>query len=265
MSTAELSQEVRRGLVKQLREETLAPYQDCVWAVNESDGDLNAAKELLKQKGQSIELASRPDNGYLTAAQDAETDALVFVTGRCQTDFVAKNLDFMEAVQQAANSFAVGRDEGEVTQRFKDAVWKFKEEIGLEVYRPEPTTDYRAVYLHHDGRRAAYLTYTADKPASREVELALAAQVVAMAPREVNVESVDQLSRAKFIAAATEQAVTEGKPQQIAEKIANGKYAATLKEYVYTEQPFYADTKKTAGQFAAEHGVTVTSFVSLMV
>ena len=267
--------------VKRLREQTGAGMMDCKNALQDANGDLEAAIELLRLKGAKDvnKRATRTAANGLVAAELDGTKAGVLVELNCETDFVAKTDQF----QQLAAEIAAAALKAKVTDRPSllttqarpgTTVQQLIEEAGgslkekLEVGRfARFEGGYVASYLH---RSDAALPPTLgvlvqlDKD-NAEVAKDLAQQVAAMRPLYVVREDVpaDVVEKERRIAEQITR--DEGKPEQAIGKIVDGRLNAYFKDVVLTEQAFVKDPKTTIKQVLAGSGVTVTSFARFQV
>jgi len=267
--------------VKSLRQQTGAGMMDCKNALEESNGDLEAAIELLRLKGvkDAGKRATRTAaNGLVTARLDG-TSAGVLVELNCETDFVAKTELFQQVASEivaAAATAKVGdrlallgaeaRPGTTVEQLIEEAGSSLKEKLELgRVARFEG--GYVASYLH---RSDAALPPTIgvlvqlDKE-NAEVAKDLAQQVAAARPlyttrEDVPAEVVDKERRI-----AEQITREEGKPEQAIPKIVEGRVGAYFKDVVLVEQAFVKDPKSTVKQVLASGGLTVTGFARFQV
>ncbi len=267
--------------VKRLREQTGAGMMDCKNALQEANGDLEAAVELLRLKGAKDvnKRATRTAaNGLVTAELDG-THAGVLVELNCETDFVAKT----DLFQQVAAEIAAAALKAKVTDRpsllttearpgttvqqlIEEAGASLKEKLELGRFA-RFEGGYVARYLH---RSDAALPPTLgvlvqlDKD-NAEVGTDLAQQIAAMRPLYVVREDVpaDVVEKERRIAEQITR--DEGKPEQAIGKIVEGRLNAYFKDVVLTEQAFVKDQKTTIKQLLAGSGVSVTGFARFQV
>lgn len=258
--------------VKKLRDTTGAGMMDAKKALTEADGDFERAIEILRVTGQA-KMAKRSDreasNGIVASAGNS------LIQLGSETDFVAKNAEFVAladkivaAVDAAgANGVeaasAVALDGGTV----KDAVDALATKIGEKLELKDA--------VHYDGTTHTYLhrrsqdlppqvgvlvEYTGDDEA---LVHSVALQIASMMPQYVSREDVpaDVIEKEKRI--AKETALEEGKPEQIIDRIVEGRVGGFYKEVCLVEQPAVSDDKKTVGQLLDAAGVKVTKFVRL--
>ncbi len=267
--------------VKRLREQTGAGMMDCKNALDEADGDLEAAVELLRVKGAKDvnKRAARTAANGLVAAQLYGTQAGVLVELNCETDFVANTDLFQQLAAEIARAALDARVPDRLTllateakpgstveQLIEAAGASLKEKLELGRYA-RFEGGYVASYLH---RTDAALPPTIgvlvqlDK-ADAQVASDLAQQVAAMRPLYVVREDVpaDVVEKERRIAEQITR--EEGKPEAAIPKIVEGRVNAYYKDVVLTEQAFVKDQKTTVKQVLAQHGLAVTGFARFQV
>jgi len=267
--------------VKRLRESTGAGMLDCKKALEQADGDLEAAVEILRLKGvkDAGKRATRTAaNGLIAAALDGN-NAGVMIELNCETDFVAKTDLFQRvAADIAAAALAhkpadrlalLGLEarSGVTAQRLiEEAGASLKEKLELGRYALLEG-GYVTSYLHYSDRALpptvgvlVQLDQLADQ-AGKDV----AQQVAAMRPQYVTRDKVPAEVVEKERGIADQLTRDEGKPEQAIAKIVEGRLGAFFKDVVLTEQPFVKDPKKSIKQMLAEHGVTVRAFARFQV
>ena len=255
--------------VKKLREQTGAGMMDCKKALDETDGDIDAAIEALRVKG-AAKAAKRGAEREASAGLVA-TSGGSLVELKCETDFVAKNDDFVAQAQriaEAAESAQAGDVEtlkaveldgktvGEVVEQLAITIGE-KIELGRVAYFEGPVV----TYLH---RRAADLppavgvlvSYDGDADAARGAAM----QVAAMRPQYLARDEVpaDVVAKEREIAEATSR--EEGKPEQAIAKITEGRLNGFFKDVVLLEQPSVTENKKTVQAVLKDAGTTVKRF-----
>jgi len=267
--------------VKRLREQTGAGMMDCKNALDEADGDIEAAIELLRLKGAKDvnKRATRTAANGLVVAELDGTRAGVLVELNCETDFVAKTDLFQQTARQIADA-AIGAKAADrltllttearpgvtVEQLIDEASASLKEKLELGRFA-RFEGGYVASYLH---RSDAALPPTLgvliqlDKD-NAEVAKDLAQQVAAMRPLYTNRDDVpaDVVEKERRIAEQITR--DEGKPEQAIGKIVDGRLNAYFKDVVLTEQAFVKDQKTAIKQVLARSGVTVTGFARFQV
>lgn len=249
--------------VNKLRQVTGAGMMDCKKALTESEGDFEKAIEYLRKKGQKV-AANRADREATEGAAIAKSSAdgtcgVVFVLS-CETDFVAKNDDFVAFAHQIAdlalNIKALELDTlleaelngSKLSERLTEQVGKIGEKIEVSQYTFMEAA-LVAPYIHA-GNRVGVLV-ALDK-ASSELESAgkdIAMQIAAMSPVAIDENGVTDEMKAKEKEIARERAITEGKPENLADKIAEGALQRFYKDMTLLNQQFVKDASKTVRQF----------------
>lgn len=260
--------------VNELRKKTGAGMMDCKKALVEADGDMEVAIDNLRKKGQKI-AAKRGDReaseGLVIAKTTADKTKGIVVTLNCETDFVAKNADFVSfankiadiAIESGANS-----KEDLLAKDFDDNLTieaKIIEQTGvigekIEVKTVEVVEAPNVVAYNHPGNQIATivgLTKVADEEGKQ-----VAMQVAAMAPIALDESHVDQATIDREIEVGKELAIAEGKPEAMADKIAKGRLNKFFRETTLLNQAFVRDNKKSVKQFLqdVDKDLTVTDF-----
>ena len=267
--------------VKRLREQTGAGIMDCRNALQEADGDLDAAVEILRLKGvkDAGKRATRTaGNGLVTAELDGNS-AGVLVELNCETDFVAKNEQFQVLAGKIAEAALANKvadrlallttEAGEgktVEQLIEEASSLIKEKIELGRYA-RFEGGYVSSYLHRSDRDlppTLGVLVQLDKP-SEGVARDLAQQIAAMRPQYVTRDEVPADVTEKERRIAEQITREEGKPEQAIPKIVDGRLNAYFKDAVLTEQVFVKDNKTAIKQLLAQNNLTVTGFARFQV
>jgi elongation factor Ts len=261
--------------VKRLRELTGSGMMDCKKALEEADGEIEKAVELLRIKGAKDvgKRAERATSAGLVAGRAGGGGLLVELL--CETDFVAKSGDFQALADKVLGAAAEHRpadveelrgtalDAGTV----EDAVQALSARIGekLQLSRYVRMDGPVALYLH---RRATDLppaigilvAYTGDVAEAAEVARGVAMHIAAARPRYLTRDEVpeDVVANERRIAEAT--AREEDKPEQALPRIVEGRVNGFFKDVVLLEQPSVHEPKKTVKAMLDEAGVTVTRF-----
>jgi elongation factor Ts len=264
--------------VNALRKKTGAGMMDCKKALVEADGDQEKAIEILRKKGQKV-AEKRADRdaaeGVILAkvSDDKTFGAVVRIS--CETDFVAKNEEFVSFVQsiidKAIETRAKNADELKavelkdgrtVEESIMDQLGKIGEKIEMVDYKVIEAPIVFA-YIHPGNRLATIMgmnkTDVADiETIGKEVNM----QIAAMAPVALDKDGVDASIIEKEIEIGKEQARQEGKPEAMLEKIALGKLNKFYKENTLLNQAFVRDNKMSVAQYlqSADKDLTVTGF-----
>jgi elongation factor Ts len=271
--------EVTASLVKELRDKTGAGMADCKRALDESNGDMTTAIEWLRKRGaaSAAKRADRESNeGVVVTRTSADGKTAAIVEVNCETDFVARNEEFVNfaniiADTVLANDVKTDDDIWNVSIGDKtignlrdEILAKFSERIELRRFERISTNGTIAEYIHAGNRLAVLVEFNADvtadtsKPLVRDVAM----QVAAMQPAYVNRDQVDDAAIKKEIEIYKQQAIAEGKKEEIAERVATGRLEKFYGEMCLIEQAFVKDPKKTVSDVLKELGsnVTVVSF-----
>ncbi len=263
--------------VNKLRQLTGAGMMDCKKALTESNGDFEAAIDFLRKKGQKISL-NRADRaakeGAVIALTSEDRKTGVVIELNCETDFVAKNEDFVKfaneiahlaltnkpATIEALKALTIGTLSLE--QRLLDEMGKTGEKMDVSKY--EIVNGENIVAYIHAGNRMGVLVEMNNAPSDANTAAGkdTAMQIAAMNPIALNEAEVPQDTINREIEVGKEQAIAEGKPAEMAEKIAQGRLNKFFKEYTLLNQEFVKDSSKTIAKMLAdtEAGLTVKSF-----
>lgn len=279
--------EITAKMVKDLRESTGAGMMDCKKALVDSDGDMDAAVDLLRTKGLAAlaKKAGRATNeGIIGGHVECGSKVGVLVEVNCETDFVARNADFKAFVADVAANVAASAP-ADVAGLMADPyaggpenfeavlggfVGKVGENMGVARFtRYELASDNGmvTVYIHGVGNIgvmveiAAGTAEAADSDAFQLLGKDVAMQIAAAAPYAVSREKIDQGVIDHELEIYKAQAAESGKPEPIQVKIAEGRLEKFFKEVALLEQDFVKDTDKTVRQYldavAKELGTTV--------
>ncbi|KAA0224765.1 MAG: Elongation factor Ts [Fimbriimonadales bacterium] len=275
--------EITASLVKRLREETDAPMMDCKRALTQAAEKLGAeatedtvlaeAKQILRESGK-VQAGKRADRatsaGTVAVAKSGNAAAAVSLLS--ETDFVARNEDFKALAQKLADHF-VQNDPGDdplsavidgktVKELIEDAVAKIRENIQLGAVKRISSEGAVGVYVHHDSTKAALVALANSGNGYEDLASKIGIQVVALSPEFISKDGVDQDRLEKEIAIERQRAIEDGKPEEIAEKIAQGKVNKEfLQQVVLTEQAWYADQSKRTAEVMG--GAKVTRFIRI--
>lgn len=263
--------------VNELRKKTGAGMMDCKKALVEANGDEQEAIDILRKKGQKV-AAKRGDNEAAEGLAIAKTfegnKTGVILTLNCETDFVAKNDDFYALTESFVDIAAKTRPDSVSTflsEKFDDKLTveeKITEQIGvigekLEISNIGIIDAEGVVAYNHPGNQiAALVGLNKSSEAALDAGKQVAMQVAAMAPIALDKDGVDQETIDREIEIGKELAIQEGKPADMAEKIAMGRLNKFFKENTLLSQPFIKDNKLSVEQFLnqTESGLTVTDF-----
>lgn len=249
--------------VKKLREDTDAPMMECKAALDEADGDFARAKEILREKGKAaaVKRAGR-STGAGTVAFATANGKTAGIVLECETDFVALNPEFVAYAQKAAEAAVGGATSFEDIQTEATAKFRENSKVGKVVVFEGNV----ATYVHHDKTKGAAVAFSGDGDVDAVKKVAI--QAVAFPPEYLSKDQISQEWLDAQLATETKRAIDEGKPENIAKNIAQGRVnKEVVKQVVLLEQPYYADPAKSVAQYLAESakGVTITEFAYLAV
>ncbi|MEZ5071207.1 MAG: translation elongation factor Ts [Bacteroidales bacterium] len=255
--------EIKAADVQKLRKATGAGMMDCKKALQEAEGDFEKAVEVIRKKGQAIanKRADREaSEGSVQAKVEGNTGVIVSVN--CETDFVAKNEDFVAftaslvdvalehkpADLEALKSIQISGKT--VAEMLTDQTGTIGEKIELSYY--EKIVSEKVQAYNHPGNNLATLVGFNKANVEEQVAKDVAMQIAAMAPIAVDESGVSAEIIAKEKEIGRDKALQEGKPENIVDRIADGVVKKFLKENTLLNQEFTKDSKKTVGQYLAE-------------
>ena len=269
--------EISAGMVKALREKTDAPMMECKRALAEAGGDMGKAEEILRVKlgNRATKAAGRVAAEGVVAAHvtaDGRTGALVEVN--CETDFVAKNSEFV-ALADAVAEVVASRNPRDVEalaqlplkgqtveETRKELAGKIGENLAIRRFTRVPAKGKLAVYIHGGAKIGSIVDLVGgDEALGRDIAMHVAAsKPIALAGSGVPSELVE---KERTIAAA--KAAESGKPANIVEKMVEGSVQKFLKEVTLLSQPFVKNDKQTVEQLLKSKSASVSGFVYYVV
>jgi elongation factor Ts len=263
--------------VNKLRQQTGAGMMDCKNALVEANGDFETAIDILRKKGQKI-AAKRGENdaseGLVLAQATADGKSGVVLALNCETDFVAKNEGYLNLVQSLLDIALANMpasvdalkalrydDRLTVDEKITEQIGVVGEKLDLSSYATI-TADRVAAYNHPGNQLATLVGLNSNTDVADDAGKQVAMQVAAMNPIALNKDGVDERTIEREIEVGKDLAIQEGKPVDMAEKIAQGRLAKFFKENTLLSQEFIRDNKMTVEQFldSTEKGLTVTDF-----
>ena len=263
--------------VNKLRQQTGAGMMDCKNALVESNGDIEMAIDILRKKGQKV-AAKRGGNdakeGLIMAQAAADGQTGVILALNCETDFVAKNEGYVSFVQSivdlalsqkptnvdALKALAYD-DKLTLEEKIIEQIGRLGEKLELSSYAIIKSE--KVVAYNHPGNQLATLVgLNNNVEAAAEAGRQVAMQIAAMNPIAIDKEGVDARTIEREIEVGKELAIQEGKPAEMAEKIAMGRLNKFFQENTLLSQPFVRDNKLSVEQFlnSTEKGLSVTEF-----
>jgi elongation factor Ts len=261
--------------VAKLRRVTLAGMMDCKKALEESEGNFEKAIEIIRKKGQAVankRADKEASEGVVLSkvSSDAKSGAMIVLNS--ETDFVAKNADFLALANKildiAVSKIPASLDElkslpldgGKVGDKVVEYVGIIGEKLDLS-YLEIIEAAYVQAYIHPGNRLATLVGFT-KSGADAQVYKDVAMQIAAMNPVAVDKDFVPASVIAQEIEIGKEQARRDGKPEEMLEKIAQGKLTKFFKESTLLNQDFVKDNKMTIRQYlqSVNKELTVTEF-----
>ena len=261
--------------VAKLRRVTLAGMMDCKKALEEAEGNFDKAIEIIRKKGQAVanKRADRDATEGVVLSkttQDGKFGAIIVLNS--ETDFVAKNADFQALATKILDIAlaskpadlealkALSLDGGKIGDKIVEYVGIIGEKLDLSYYEKIEAAHVQA-YIH-PGNRLATLAGFTKSGVDVQVYKDVVMQIAAMNPVAVDKDFVPEKVIAQEIEIGKEQARRDGKPEEMLEKIAQGKLAKFFKESTLLNQDFVKDNKMTIKQYlqSASKDLTVTDF-----
>ena len=257
---------ISASLVKELREKTGAGMMDCKKALEATNGNIDEASDWLREKGIS-KAAKKADRiaAEGTAAILIKDKNAVILEVNSETDFVAKNAEFKDLVNELLNviitseantleeAMELKTADGTVADLITQKTAKIGEKLSLRRFARVQKEDNEVFgeYIHMGGKIAVLTVLTGT---SEEIAKDVAMHAAAMRPTYVKISDVpaSEIEREKEI--LKEQAVNEGKPAEIAEKMVQGRIQKFYKEICLEEQPFVKDSDLNVKTFVKNNG-----------
>lgn len=263
--------------VNELRKATGAGMMDCKKALVESNGDFDAAVELLRKKGQKV-AAKRADKesseGSVFIATNSDNSEGFMIALNCETDFVAKNEEYVKLGERIINEVADKKPStveeimslniggSTVQEQITDLIGKIGEKIEISAY--ERLEGEQVVPYVHLGNKLGVMVALSGANGSDVSGAAkdVAMQIAAMNPVALDKDGVDPSLVEKEIEIGKEQAKAEGKPENLLEKIAMGKLNKFYKENTLLNQDFVKDNSMSVSKYldSVSKGLTASGF-----
>jgi elongation factor Ts len=261
--------------VAKLRRVTLAGMMDCKKALEESDGNFDKAIEIIRKKGQAVanKRADREASEGVVLSKvssDGKTGAMIVLNS--ETDFVAKNADFLALANKILDLAVTKKpanldglkslqmDGGKVGDKVIEYIGIIGEKLDLSYFEKIDAAHVQA-YIHPGNRLATLVGFT-KSGIDVQVYKDIAMQIAAMNPVAIDKDLVPESVIAQEIEIGKEQAKRDGKPEEMLEKIAQGKLSKFFKESTLLNQDFVKNNKITIRQYlqSVNKDLTVTEF-----
>lgn len=260
--------EITAAMVKELREKTDAPMMECKKALTEAEGDMARAEEILRVKlgNKASKAATRVTaEGLVGFCIDGDKGALIEVN--CETDFVAKNPEFIAFVEELAKKVALenpadvaalaalSMGDGTVESTRTALVGKIGENMTIRRFHRIETDKQLASYSH-GGRIGVLVEFSGDDSVGKD----LAMHIAATKPKALDAAGVPAEDIAKERSVAEQKAAESGKPAEIVAKMVEGSVTKYLKEVSLLNQPFVKNDKQTVEQMLKEQKASIYSY-----
>ncbi len=266
---------IKAADVAKLRNMTGAGMMDCKNALTETDGDFDAAVDLLRKKGQKVanKRADREaSEGAVLAGVSSDNKTASIVVLNCETDFVAKNEDFVNfaksildvAIDKSPSTIdelkGLELNGNKISDEITTQVGVIGEKVDLSSFG-SISAEYVVAYIHQGNQLAAIVGFNQagfDEQVARDVAM----QIASMNPVAIDKDDIPKEVIDKEIEIGKDQAIEEGKPADLAEKIAMGRLNKFYKENTLLNQQFVKDNKISIKEYLnqASKGLTVTAF-----
>jgi len=261
--------------VAKLRRVTLAGMMDCKKALEESDGNFDKAIEIIRKKGQAVanKRADREaSEGVVLSKVSSDCKTGVMIVLNSETDFVAKNADFLALANKILDLAVIKKpanldglkslqmDGGKVGDKVIEYIGIIGEKLDLSYFEKIDAAHVQA-YIHPGNRLATLVGFT-KSGIDVQVYKDIAMQIAAMNPVAIDKDLVPESVIAQEIEIGKEQAKRDGKPEEMLEKIAQGKLSKFFKESTLLNQDFVKNNKITIRQYlqSVSKDLTVTEF-----
>lgn len=267
-------------MVKELRETTGAGMMDCKKALQEAEGNMERAIDLLREKGLS-KAAKKSDRiaaeGLVAIEMNGDNTVGAIVEINSETDFVAKNEDFKTFVKDVAEmALATEKEdvagllteshkEGALSEVLNNRIATIGEKLDIRRFEKVCTNGQVAGYIHGGGKIGVLVELETEARDADVLAMGkdIAMQVAAMNPKYVSKDDVDQDYIAHETEILTQQALNEGKPANIVEKMIKGRLEKQLKEVCLVEQTFVKNPDLTIKQLVADVAKKVGSEIKV--
>jgi elongation factor Ts len=265
--------------VKRLRDMTGVGMMDCKKALEEADGDFDAAVEILRKKGQKVaaKRAEREaEEGLVVTALTDDRDAGAIAEVNCETDFVARNDDFQTFAQTIADLVLAERPDDldalmalpygahTVEKELLQLTGRIGEKLDVRRFQVLEATDADAAQIVsyvHPGSRLGVLVKAEGEGDVEDAGRDVAMQVAALNPIATRRGEVPEEVLQKEADIAREAAKNEGKPEHILDRIVEGKVERFLEDNVLLEQKYVKDSSKSVQEMLDDAGIGVHTFV----
>ena len=268
---------INMDIIKELRERTGVGIMDCKKALQETDGDMDKAIRLLKEKGAAVAAKKNErtvKEGSIGFCVNEDKNKLACIELQCETDFVAKNELFINLAKEIANT-AMGFDDvsvdsllnakgsnGDTIQgMIKEEIKKWGEKTVLAEAKVMKTDGFFGTYCHFNNKLVAIVEFDV-KPKGKCQEIAdqIAMHVASEKPLALNREGIDPNAVKEQKEIFEKQVRDAGKPENMIEKIVDGKMSSWYSESVLIDQKLFTDNKISIKSSITSHYIFKFSF-----
>lgn len=268
--------EITADIVKKLRDATGAGMMDCKKALVQAEGDFAKAEKILKEMGLAAvaKRAGRATNNgrAFTLVKDGKA---VILEMACETDFVARNQDFIALGEELCNDVIVNGYTAivpELEAKVQELITKIKENMSLKRLEVQDVAANQLVasYVHGEGSLAVLVKLESDKPealaidAVKEFAFDCALHVAAFSPRYLDSSAVDEAYLTEQTEIFTKQTLALGKPEKVVPGIVQGKLSKHFSEVCFLQQPFVKDDSQSVEKVLAALSKEVGAKLSIV-
>lgn len=256
-----MSTKITAELVKDLRERTGVSVMQCKGALEEAEGDMEKALIILKKKSSSIALKKeeRSTKDGLVIVRESPDKALIF-TLRAETDFVAKNSDFISLANTLADmAFEVGIES--VKEKSPDLISEVVQKVGEKIEIGNITEIKGSIlgcYIHSSKNAVIVSLESGSKELARDIAM----HIAAMKPAFIKREDITEEDKKKVIEVFEKEVENSDKPEELKKKMLEGKIATYFKEQTLMDQSFIKDQNVTIEKLLENNGAKFNSYIS---
>jgi len=263
--------------VKALRDATGVGMMDCKKALQETDGDFDAAVELLRKKGQKVaakRAEKEADEGLISISISDDGAAGAIVEVNCETDFVARNEDFASFVDRIADLVLSEKPEdldtlhalsfngdASVKEELVAMTGRIGEKLDIRRFRVMESDAGEVIKYVHPGSKLGVIVEVSGNGDREDAGRDVAMQIAALDPIAVDRSEVPEEVQEKEKEIARDAAINEGKPEHILDRIVEGKLERFFEDHVLLEQSFVKDASQSVQEMLDDADVDVHRFV----
>lgn len=255
-----MSIKITAELVKELRDSTGVSVMQCKNALEEAEGDMEKALIILKKKSSSIAMkkADRQASDGIIVVREMEGKCLL-ITLHSETDFVARNEDFIKLANSLAD-LAVAEGVEAMKEKSLEIINPVVQKVGekIELGKVELIEGSTIGSYVHGTKRAVIVTLTGGTP---ELAKDIAMHIAAMKPAFIQASDITEDDKSKVIEVFEKEVAESDKPEEIKKKMLEGKISTYFKEQTLMDQPFIKNPEQTIAQLLQSRGAAFVSFI----